>query len=295
MAFTCFKCKRLIPGDVKSLFSHLRTVHNVNSSSTHFQCCESNCNRTFSFIRLYIRHLHREHKENQALAQPANILHQPANVFNVDEDDEQEQVEGVQAEASDDDWDELEQEGITDRVALFLAHLRSRSSQTFSNINYVVKQTSSLIGDIVNRLKTKTMSLFSQLGHDQNPQVEALWQDFSDAAEPFKGLETDFKQIKYFTNSGNFIQPVKEVLPGSSYVQQRDSATGSVRQVAVADTYQRVPLKPLLVKILELPGILQAMMEWQRKKRDVRQDVFDGEYCQSHPLFLKEVSIPLLL
>lgn len=139
-------------------------------------------------------------------------MHQPANVFNVNnQDDEQEQVEDVQAEQLDDDWDELEQEAITDRVALFLAHLRSRSSQTFTNINYVVEHTSSLIGDIVNRLKTKTMSLFSQLGHDQNPQVQELQQEFSDAAKPFKGLETDYKQIKYFTNSGNFIQPVEEV------------------------------------------------------------------------------------
>lgn len=295
MAYTCFKCKRIVPGDIKSLLSHLRTVHNVNSSTTYFHCCESSCNRTFSFIRSYRRHLHREHEENQALAQPANVLHQLANDFNVDEDDNNEQVEGVQAEQLDDDWDELEQEGITDRVALFLAHLRSRSSQTFTNINYVVKHTSSLIGDIVNRLKTKTMSLFSQLGHDQSPQVEELRQEFSDAAEPFKGLETDYKQIKNFTNSGNFIQPVEEVLPGVSYVQQRDSATGSVRQVAVADTYQRIPLQPLLVKILERPVILQAMMEWQRKKRDVLQDVFDGEFCKSHPLFSKEVSDPLLL
>lgn len=63
----------------------------------------------------------------------------------------------------------------------------------------------------------------------------------------------------------------------------------------MADTYQRIPLKPLLVKILELPGVLQAMMEWQRKKRDFLQDVFDGEFCKSHPLFSKEVSVPLLL
>lgn len=55
-----------------------------------------------SFV-FYRRHLHREHEENQALAQPANVLHQPANVFNADEDDDQEQVEGVQAEELDND------------------------------------------------------------------------------------------------------------------------------------------------------------------------------------------------
>jgi len=147
----------------------------------------------------------------------------------------------------------------------------------------------------VSRLKTKTMSLFSRFGHDESPQVQELLQEFSDAAEPFKGLETEYKQMQYFTKSGNFIQPVEELLPGVSYVQQRDSATGSVRQVAVADSYQRIPLQLLLVKILELPGILQAMMEWQQQERHALQDVFDGEFCKRHPLFLKEFSVPILL
>ena len=74
----------------------------------------------------------------------------------------------------------------------------------------MVQQTSSLIGDIVSRLKTKTILLFSRFGHDQKPQLQELWQEFSDAAELFKVLETDYKQIKYFTNSGNFIQSVEE-------------------------------------------------------------------------------------
>jgi len=80
----------------------------------------------------------------------------------------------------------------------------------------------------MSRLKTKTMSLFCLFGHDQSPQVQELWQKFSDAAEPFKGLENEYEQITFFTKSENFIQPVEEFLPGVSYIQQRDSATGSV-------------------------------------------------------------------
>lgn len=39
------------------------------------------------------------------------------------------------------DWDELEPESIINRVALFLAHLRSKSSMTLSNLNFVVQHT----------------------------------------------------------------------------------------------------------------------------------------------------------
>lgn len=73
------------------------------------------------------------------------------------------------------------------------------------------------------------------------------------------------------------------------------SATGIVQQVAVPDSYHRIPLKSLLTKILEIPGILQAMLEWQRRDGDAIQDVFDGEFCKTHPLFQNEVSVPLVI
>jgi len=180
-------------------------------------------------------------------------------------------------------------------VALFLAHLRSKSSMTYSNLNFVVQHTSSLIGDIVYRLKSNTMSLFNQFGLNQRPEVEELGVEFSEAAEPFKGMETDYTRIQYFAKSGNFIQPVEERLSGVSYVQPMASATGIVQQVGIPDTYHRIPLKSLLTKILEIPGILQAMLEWQRREGDTIQDIFDGDFCKTHPLFQNEVSIPLVI
>jgi len=159
----------------------------------------------------------------------------------------------------------------------------------------MVKHTSSLIGDIVSNLQSKTMSVFRHFGLDQSPEVEELGLEFLELAEPFKRLDTDYKQMQYFAKSGNFIQPVEEKFPGgTNIVQQRASATGTVRQVSVSDSYQRIPLKPLLIKILEIPGVLQAMQEWQQRESDSLKDVFDGEFCKTHPLFLKDVSIPLV-
>lgn len=83
------------------------------------------------------------------------------------------------------------------------------------------------------------MSLFQTFGHEHTPEVEELKQEFTNAAEPFKGLESDYKQMQYFAKSGTFIQPIEELLPGVSFVQQTDSATGIVKQVAVPDTFQR--------------------------------------------------------
>lgn len=271
---------------------HLRAVHHVNSASTYFQCSESGCGRTFSYIWSFKRHLEKDHNVVNTLDDPFEAT--PVDLNNVEMlNADMEPAQGD--EEVEEDWDELQPECITNRVALFLAHLKSKSSMTYSNLNFVVQHTSSLINNIVSRLQSKTMSLFRQFGLDQSPEVQELGVEFTEAAEPFKELATDYKQMKYFAKSGNFIQPVEEILSGVSYVQPMASATGIVRQVAVPDSYHRIPLKSLLTKILEIPGILQAMLEWQRREGDAIQDVFDAEFCKTHPLFQSEVSIPLVI
>ncbi len=81
-------------------------------------------------------------------------------------------------EQSDEDWDEIseeqcdefEEENMKDRVALFLAKLRSNSSQTLSGVNFVVEHTSSLVSDIVDSLQRKTVSFLRELGHIESPE-----------------------------------------------------------------------------------------------------------------------------
>lgn len=235
-------------------------------------------------MRSFRRHLQQHENVEEVLGVPTQDPVQPEFL----------NAEGQPAEKVE-EWDEIEPESITDRVATFLAHLKSVSSQTWSGIHFFVEQTSSLISDIVGRLQSRTMAVFSRLGHDQSPEVEQLMVESQDYAEPFRDLDTEYKQMQYFVKFGGFIEPVEETFPGEgSYVQKRDSATGTVKQVAVPDTFQRVPLTHLLGQVLEMPGILQAMLDWQQRDGGVLQDVFEGEFCKTHPLFLKETSIPLL-
>lgn len=187
-------------------------------------------------------------------------------------------------DSPDDNWDDLGPEGVMNRVATFLACLRSRSSQTFSSVNYVLQETSSLIHNIVTDLQNKTMSVFQRLGQEDLPEVKVLREEFNIASEPFKDLESHVKQIKYFTQSGNFIEPIEEVFPGVSYMSQRASDTGVVRQVAVQDTFQRVPLSPLLQKILECLGVLQAALQMSYR-------VFVMARCGMHMHFFLKSSL----
>lgn len=128
----------------------------------------------------------------------------------------------------------------------------------------------------------------------QSPEAERLRQEFVSCSAPFKGLETEHKQVEYFVKSGCFIQPLEQNLSSVSYVQQRHTGSGCVRQVAVTDIFQRIPLTPLMSLVVKVTGVLRAILSWQQRKGDALQDFFDGEFCKAYPLFLKEVSIPLL-
>lgn len=246
MAYTCFRCRQVIPGEAKGLFVHLRAVHGMNSASTFWQCHGHGCRRSFGYVWSFRRHLaqhsvpdHYHGTEQHSRGASRASISVPMNVDNSDPVEVQNEHDGY--------WEDLEPETITERIALFLATLKAKSAQTYSTVRFVVQQTSSLVSDIDSSLQRKTMYLFEKFGHRDDPGVKELAHDFEAAASPFEGIESEFKQMQYIVKSGNFIDPVEEAFTGESFVQRRASAT--VRQVLLQDTFYRVPLKPLLKKM----------------------------------------------
>ena len=193
MPFICFKCKNQLPLDAKLLINHLRRVHHINQSATYFQCCELGCGRTFSFLRSFRSHLleHSDEQDDYKSYIPHESTNQTCEFQQAEEGSAQE----------DTFWDDLDEKGISERVALYLANLRSRSNLTFTSLKFVVNHTGELINDIVGHLQTKTMALLSALGQAHTPEALSFQEEFSSCSAPFKGLETDYKQMEYFSNS----------------------------------------------------------------------------------------------
>ncbi|RXN29273.1 hypothetical protein ROHU_018591 [Labeo rohita] len=137
------------------------------------------------------------------------------------------------------------------------------------------------------------MTFLQATGQSEIPEAHQLNLHFENAAKAFQCLDTEHKQMKYFVQSGYLVQPVEQPLPGVSYTQQRDSQTGTVKQVAVQDTFQRIPLRPLLKLILQSPGTMEKITEWKRKISDSKSlddtTVLRTSVCPSEP------SVPLLL
>lgn len=297
MGYICFKCKKTVGVDIRVFFSHLRRIHNVNSSSRYFECCQTKCHRTFNYIRSFKRHLAQHHIEVKAgesiQAVDMSEVMQERNIQVIVSQPHEEEDDDTNI--SDElEWDELEQDAVTDRVALFLAKLRAKSSMTLSTVSFVVNETSSLVFDLVSDLQKKTMSFLQRIGQSETPEGQRLNQCFVNAAVPFQNLETEHKQMKYFAQTGYFVQPVEQPLPGVSYTQQRDSKTGIVKQIAVRDTFHRIPLRPLLKLILESPGTMEKIVEWKRKLCDTNS-LDETTVMKTSADFLTELFVPLLL
>ncbi|CAM4659143.1 unnamed protein product [Leuciscus chuanchicus] len=104
------------------------------------------------------------------------------------------------------------------------------------------------------------MALFHRLGHSDHPDATTLNNHFERAAEPLLDLDSDFKQMKYFSQTGFFIKPETKHFPGLSYVQRLDALTGS-----------------------------------KQNEDGALIDYNDGEQYKTSHLFSKDLSIPLSL
>ena len=69
--------------------------------------------------------------------------------------------------------------------------------------------------------------------------------DMEAVSHPFKNLQTDYKQKKYFQCSEAFVQP--EELPlGVGYYPKNNRSTGNVQQVMKMITFQYIPIKSVM-------------------------------------------------
>ena len=112
---------------------------------------------------------------------------------------------------------------------------------------------------------------------------------FELAANPFQGFETEYKQIKFFTESGYFVKPEAVPFSDFSFTQQTDGETGTMKQVKVCDAFQYVPLKPMLKLILENPGTMEKILEWRNRDRAGLEDLRDGSLFKASRLLFRRV------
>ncbi|KAJ8043406.1 hypothetical protein HOLleu_10472 [Holothuria leucospilota] len=191
-------------------------------------------------------------------------------------------------------WDDLTEEEVTKRIAVFISKMKATSSIVQSGINMVVEESSSIMSDIVEMLKSKTTQFALQKNIDATDNdFSALMQTFETFQNVYQSLDTDYKQRKYFAQSGKFIAPEDKPI-GVGFFPRKNPVTGHVDQVMKHITFQYIPLKQLLTSILQSRNYMAAISEYNPSDDGLLRDFHDGTFCKTHGFFSQPNRLKLL-
>lgn len=279
--------------------------HALTYAGNYFLCAQNGCQRTFSGVWSYKRHI-ATHIVNDVNEDRGNGSQDDctgnANVEALDDmvmddvmdvDDEMGTHETV-PNANETILEQLDLFAISSK---FISRLRAKPNVPAAALQTVLECTTEMFSEILESLLERTKKVIHDLGGDQNKneQVADLCRDFTDCFHPFAGLETNWLQVKYFLNAGTYIPPVSIPL-GTSFDPQPHKKTGTVHQKQKLDTFEYVPIADTLKEVLK-DDVLEGIRAYRTREPDdgVMEDFRDGEFYKTHPVLKDPDSINILL
>lgn len=125
--------------------------------------------------------------------------------------------------------------------------------------------------NLINRLR--------ELGESPDNLAD-IEEKFETLQNPFENLNSDYLIKKHFQRSGNLIMPIQcKVGEREEYVNTSDGAAKKI--VKVDATIEFVPLRSVLQKFFEIPGVLPRTLEYiQKLKSDdtIISNFIQGEF-----------------
>lgn len=283
MTFTCYVCRKLIPGDIRRLFSHLRSVHFVcELRGVTLKCGQGDRVRSYESFNSLARHLRDLHSElttsintESADSYDDSTVSRPRPTDSVPPGCAVPQSTPVTHDRS-------------SAAGLFVASLLS-STVTERTVQSVIEHTTSLVSDIVEDITTDVRNTLSSVNVMDDVECESLLYRIQQHATPFSTIDSRHKRDTYFRKQYGMVQ-AKSIFLGNRYDQSLDPGTGSMRQVVKRDTFQYVPILKLIELLLNDSSILDACMQDRVSVDGLMYDFCDGSLFKSIPLFVEDKS-----
>lgn len=174
-------------------------------------------------------------------------------------------------------------DGIFEDAAVFIARLRSHPCLSLSTTLEIVAMCGKLIQS-VDQLHTETKAVVSN--HvNSSTCVAKLLEAMNVLRNPFSGLETLYKQTRYFEQRGMYIAP--NTVPVGQILQPVKCGN-KLKCKTKALTLEFVSQESCIKAFLTLPGVLDHVRSHLNEQvNDVLCDFKDGSLWTNHPLRLK--------
>ena len=264
----CYCCRTLF-GSVKQLFNHLKIQHGLAGRYGLYRCGQSQCGRSFHDRYTFSRHIMNNHADDiDASHANCEPISDYANTANNDIDDFMDiDLQDEQIDYESEDVDNIEQ-----LAAEFISKFK-RASTSLNLIDDVISSCSLFVDSVISSLHRQVTSILKKV-KCENINFKELTEIFEQHKQPFKTLDSQYKQNKYWINHGCLIQPVEYSI-GSRACYKTDKS-GIVVPDAENVTGQYVPLQMMLQAYLSDNHKAHLATNYMTDRTDVIQTFFDG-------------------
>jgi len=278
MSYRCYICGDIVIGDVRCLFSHLRSIHFVcEMRGVTLKCGQGDCVRSYKAFNSLARHLHDQHSDSNAavgqeMNQSDNLSGDPDSPDIADSYSEPSVLSAP-----------VNQFDSNQAAATFVASLLSSSSVTQRTVQSVIEHTSALVTDIVNDIASDVTTILSTT----NVDMTGLQRVMKRHANPFESINTRHKRASFFRKQFGLVE-ARSIFLGNRYDQRLDAVSGSMKQIVRRDTFQYVPLLQLIELILSDNSIFRETVRNRVSGDGLMRDFCDGSIFKTNPLFVED-------
>lgn len=264
---------------------HLKVYHNKNTYNDKLVCGQNGCPVDFNRFRSLCQHIVKTHK--MPLTVTENILSDQTTPFdNVEPLADCDNAEPFTEELSETSAiemfrDSIDENGIHHEAAIFTAKLRSNPKIPLSVVNDIVQSCSEFLSPAVLAVKQEVQSILTEHNISQD-RSSTLFTILDAIEKPFAGLETTWKQSKYFKEKGYYVEPHTFTIDSCLVPDTTKQGLPSYRVKRVTGQY--ISQKAVFEKILSLPGVVQSIINYMSAEDGMISDFRDGLLWKNHPL-----------
>ena len=320
----CDACKLSFP-DNSVFIRHLNITH---SHLKTFVCSELKCQKSFSLIDSFIRHIRSKHKfeieESASLHENLSPL-SPGTSFDIcnfesDEESTSDNIFYLEEESSDSNdsdsfsdsdlfWDEKDYKSdpsltenidqnikiANDEVLIFTGKLYHFPDLSRKHVNRVISEASQLFESSLNSVQNEICSHLKTLGASEQ-YLHEIRNIFHNYSQPFRNVQTEkqiFSQFRYYDT---FIVP--ESYRIGERTEFKSKITGASRE-NIPVVAQFIPIRFVLQKFFEMPGVFDKTMgyvNYLKSCKEIISNIIQGPFWREKSTpFEEKMVLPLLM
>ena len=290
MFISCAYCEQALC-DFNSYKFHLKVFHDKKTYGDDLLCGQVGCPRNFSRFQTLMTHIQKNHCRD-------SFDSPDPKVDGCDDGDSQfNSADGEMGSIPDDTVESrvspllilresIDENGVLSDGALFVAKLRCNPKIPLSAINDIIQNCRDLISPTICALKDE-IKLLMQDKKVSEVSGDNLVEVLNVLENPFNGLESTWKQNKFFEKKGVFIPPHTFLIDSYIVPAKSEKLKSQTKYI----TGEFVSQELVFRQFLSPPHVLKSIITYMESgDKHFICDFRDGQFWQQHPVRLAHLN-----